>query len=152
MSLLLVTLILCRPVGPDDIPPPFTGERADLAAAPIESFLTGAEHNMVKAINARRAEAGLEPLAVHPRLLEAARVHARWMASTGSNVHGRSPGGFNAWGENIAWGQSTSSKAVLTWMNSPGHRANILGRYKYIGVAGYQRPGGPIKWCAQFAR
>ena len=53
--------------------------------------------------------------------------------------------------ENIAMGQPNSDQAVRDWMNSPGHRANILnGSYTRIGVAAYVSPSGAIYWCQQF--
>lgn len=41
---------------------------------------------------------------------------------------------FSTAGENIAAGQQTPASVMQSWMNSSGHRANILGNYKYIGV------------------
>jgi uncharacterized protein YkwD len=50
-------------------------------------------------------------------------------------------------GENVAMGQRTTGEVMRSWMASPGHRANIQGRYRFIGVGhsnGY--------WCVVFAR
>ena len=53
--------------------------------------------------------------------------------------------------ENIAMGQRTSNEVLNSWMNSSGHRANILNRsYRRIGVAAYTTPQGTIYWCQQF--
>jgi uncharacterized protein YkwD len=53
--------------------------------------------------------------------------------------------------ENIAMGQSSASEAMNSWMNSSGHRANILGGgYSTIGVAAYTSSSGQIFWCQQF--
>jgi uncharacterized protein YkwD len=46
-------------------------------------------------------------------------------------------------------GQSSSREVVRDWMNSPGHRANILGSYRRVGAAAYRSKGGAIYWCLQ---
>ena len=53
--------------------------------------------------------------------------------------------------ENIAQGYATVEDAVSGWMNSPGHRANILnGSYQRTGIAAYQDESGHAYWCQQF--
>ena len=53
--------------------------------------------------------------------------------------------------ENIAMGQPHSSDVVQSWMNSSGHRANILNPgHRRIGVAAYRTASGVIFWCQQF--
>jgi uncharacterized protein YkwD len=53
--------------------------------------------------------------------------------------------------ENIAMGQPHSSDVVQAWMNSPGHRANILNfGHRRIGVAAFRSDSGTIFWCQQF--
>ena len=50
-------------------------------------------------------------------------------------------------------GQNSSAEVINAWMNSSGHRANILNpSYTRIGVAAYVTPGGTIYWCQQFLR
>ena len=54
-------------------------------------------------------------------------------------------------GENIAGNYASPSAVVNAWMNSSGHRANILSEsYNYIGV-GYAYSGGDIYWAQLFA-
>ena len=54
-------------------------------------------------------------------------------------------------GENIGLGQRSAEEIVTAWMNSSGHRANILnGSYHKIGAAAYTAPNGSIYWCEQF--
>jgi uncharacterized protein YkwD len=70
------------------------------------------------------------------------------MAQSGNFVHTSKP-----LAENIALGQRDAAEALSSWMNSSGHRANILsGSYSRIGIAAYQSggPDGPIYWCQQF--
>ena len=58
---------------------------------------------------------------------------------------------FGAAGENIAAGQPTASSVHQAWMNSSGHRANILnGSFARIGV-GHAACGGSPRWTQNFA-
>jgi len=106
------------------------------------------ETNIIKYTNDQRAKYALAALEVDPELMKTARGHASWMARNRSLVHtSRAVAG------NIAMGQSHSREAVRNWMNSSGHRANILGgSHRRIGVAAYRTPGGTIYWCQQFRR
>ncbi len=104
------------------------------------------EQLLVEATNAQRARYGLPPLAVDNRLMSTARRHTAWMANSGSLRHGNYPVA-----ENIALGQETVEEVIRSWMNSSGHRANILGsRYSRLGVGAYQGPGGRVFWTQQF--
>jgi uncharacterized protein YkwD len=120
------------------------------AAAPAEkskeSDLIAIEANIVSYTNAQRARYGLPALEVDQGLMNSARSHCAWMARSQNLVHTNQPVG-----ENIAMGQASSSEAVRDWMNSSGHRANILNRgYRHIGVAAYRSRSGAIFWCQQF--
>jgi uncharacterized protein YkwD len=78
--------------------------------------------------------------------LGSARKHAAWMTNNRSMTHTS-----QAVGENIAMGQQSSTDVLNAWMNSDGHRANILNPgYTRIGVAAYTTPEGTIFWCQQF--
>ena len=58
---------------------------------------------------------------------------------------------FRGAGENIAWGQQTPKEVMNAWMNSPGHRANILNKnFKYIGVGNLQNSSGAQYWVQLF--
>jgi uncharacterized protein YkwD len=104
------------------------------------------EKQIVEQTNAQRVKYGLPPLAVDQGLLQSARTHTAWMTNNHTLQHTTKPVG-----ENIAMGQRTTDEAVNDWMNSPGHRANILnGSYKRIGVAAYQAADGTIYWCQEF--
>ena len=106
------------------------------------------EENIVKFTNAERVRQGLQPLEVDPSLMTSARRHASWMAQNRNMVHTRQPVA-----ENIAMGQPNSGAAVNDWMNSSGHRANILNQgHRRIGVAAYRTVSGTIYWCQQFLR
>jgi uncharacterized protein YkwD len=104
------------------------------------------EHRIVEETNQERVLMGLPPLEIDDSLIKSARGHCYWMSSTENFRHTSQPVG-----ENIALGQETVGEVVRDWMNSPGHRANILNRnYRRIGVAAYARPGGRIYWVQQF--
>ncbi|MER0245926.1 CAP domain-containing protein, partial [Streptomyces sp. HSW2009] len=93
---------------------------------------------VVELTNAERQAAGLRPLAVDPLLARAAQAHSADMVARDFYAH-TSPEGSEPWdraaaagcrhrgiGENIACGQRSPADVVRGWMNSPGHRANIL--------------------------
>lgn len=106
------------------------------------------EANMIKYTNAQRAQHGLPPLVVDAGLHRSAQRHAAWMTNTQTLRHTSA-----SVGENIAEGQSNSHEAVQDWMNSPGHRANMLNRgYTRIGAAAYTARNGRRFWCLQFLR
>ncbi|MEU7415503.1 CAP domain-containing protein [Streptomyces antibioticus] len=102
---------------------------------------------VVALTNRERAAAGLRPLAVDARLTTAAQAHCADMVARRFYSH-TSPEGGRPWdrtaaagsplrtvGENIACGQRTAAEVVEGWMNSPGHRANILKpAFTHIGV------------------
>jgi uncharacterized protein YkwD len=115
-------------------------------AASDTAKLIAVEKQMIDQSNAQRAKYGLPPLAVDQSLEKTARGHAVWMTNNRAMQHSNQ----NV-GENIAMGQHTPTEAFTDWMNSPGHRANILNSsYKRTGVAAYQTPDGTIYWCQQF--
>lgn len=105
------------------------------------------EQGIVDSTNAVRAQYGLPPLAVYSGLENSARAHTAWMTNNQSMTHS----GANC-GENIACGQQSVQEAMSAWINSPGHLANILGGYRYIGASGYTAPNGTVYWCEQFVQ
>lgn len=108
--------------------------------------LLAIEENIVYYTNLERERRGLRPLEIDSQLMETSRRHAAWMTNRQSLTHSHI-----GVGENIAVGQPTSEDVVHRWMNSRGHRANILnGSYTKIGVAAYQTESGRIYWCQQF--
>ena len=102
---------------------------------------------MVTLTNAERAKAGCGPLTVNGTLTAVAQAHSADMAAHNYFDHnsqdGRSPFDrmtaagyrYSTAAENIAAGQRTPQAVMTGWMNSPGHRANILNcALKEIGV------------------
>jgi uncharacterized protein YkwD len=96
--------------------------------------------------NVEREKAGLAALKPNEKLFGAARAHAANMARKEQLAHtldDKSPADrlkevgydFSTMGENVAAGQRTPQEAMSSWMNSEGHRRNILGRqFKEIGI------------------
>ncbi|MBX3415104.1 MAG: CAP domain-containing protein [Pirellulales bacterium] len=114
--------------------------------APDALALYPVEQAIVQRTNAERARNGLPPLEVDHTLVRSARRHAVWMTRARNMRHTTAPVA-----ENIAMGQRDSREAVRSWMNSSGHRANILSRgHRKIGVAAFRTPEGTIYWCQQF--
>ncbi|MCP9993813.1 CAP domain-containing protein [Streptomyces albogriseolus] len=111
---------------------------------------------VVELTNRERTRAGLRPLSRDPLLATAAQAHSADMVARDFYAH-TAPDGSKPWdraaaagsrcrtvGENIACGQRSAAEVVRGWMNSPGHRANILKpEFTHIGVgfAGGGRAG-----------
>lgn len=110
-------------------------------------------YEVVKLVNAERAKAGLQPLKENWELSRVARYKSQDMIDKNYFSHTSPTYGspfqmmkdfgisYQAAGENIAAGQRTPSEVVQAWMNSEGHRKNILSpSYTEIGV-GYVKGG-----------
>lgn len=118
---------------------------------------------VVDLVNVERAKAGCGPVTADPKLATAAQSHSDDMANRNYFDHA-SPEGYHAdhrieatgyrwstWGENIARGQKDPAAVMDAWMNSPGHRANILNcAFKQLGVGVRTGSGGPW-WTQVFA-
>ncbi|MFC0530174.1 CAP domain-containing protein [Phytohabitans kaempferiae] len=120
------------------------------------------ENRVVEITNQERAEAGCGPVRVNTRLANAARLHSQDQADHNNMSHtgsdGSSPwqrseraGYDNAIGENVAAGYRTSAAVMDGWMNSDGHRANILNcDAKAIGVGLAYASNGTPYWTQMF--
>lgn len=91
-------------------------------------------------VNQARTSAGLPGLIHNPSLDAVAVQWANQMGAANVMSHNPSyssqiPGGWTRAGENVAMGQPTPSEMHTAWMNSEGHRANILGDFTDIGIA-----------------
>ena len=115
---------------------------------------------VVALVNAERAKYNLPALQMSSELNRAALTRAKESAVSFSHTR---PNGssfstvltengitYRGSGENLAWGQSSPEAVVRAWMNSEGHRANILNsRYTTIGV-GYYLNGSTPYWSQLF--
>ena len=112
------------------------------------------EHNRIR--NDRDAK----PLQMDRRLEEAAKAHVEWMARneklshTGedeSTVYKRVGSGYQSLAENIAYGYRGEREVMQAWMDSYGHRKNIINQdLKYIGFGVATSKDGTVYWCAVF--
>ena len=118
------------------------------------------EEQVVTLVNKERAKAGLNKLEMDTKLQTAAAKRAKELKTLFS--HSRPDGSlcftvlneynviYMAAGENIAMGQTTPEAVMNSWMNSEGHRANILsGNFTKIGVGCYQY-NGRLYWVQLF--
>ncbi|GID26087.1 CAP domain-containing protein [Paractinoplanes brasiliensis] len=124
------------------------------------------ETEVVKLTNAQRTARGCKALRIDDRLVKAARAHSQDMVRNGFFDHTGSDGsnfvtrevraGYprkGASAENIAWGYRTPQQVVTGWMNSSGHRKNILNCSSVavgVGLA-YTSSGAPY-WTQDFGR
>ncbi|MCB5183289.1 CAP domain-containing protein [Streptomyces antimicrobicus] len=118
------------------------------------------ESAVLALVNKERAAAGCGPLATNAKLTAAARAYSDTMARSGVMSHTGPDGstmtsrveaagyGWSRLGENIARGQADAQAVMNAWMNSSGHRANILNcAFKEIGIGVHKGDGGP--WWTQ---
>jgi uncharacterized protein YkwD len=124
------------------------------------------ENEVVALTNAQRSRQGCPALRADDRLTAAAREHSADMVRQGYFSHTGSDGstfvvreiaaGYPRKGpsaENIAWGYRTPRDVVTGWMNSPGHRANILNCASVaVGVGLVYRADGTAYWTQDFGR
>jgi uncharacterized protein YkwD len=123
---------------------------AGLAALPAQAAPRDMSAKVLDLVNAERAKHGCPPLQIDAKLVRAAERQSRDMATQDFVSHtdpdGTTPGQrvhdtgyiFQMIGENIEAGSDTAEDAVDQWMQSPGHRANILTcAYRETGIAVY---------------
>ena len=118
---------------------------------------------VVNLVNEERSKEGLSPLTIDSKVQAAAMVRAKECEISFSHTR---PDGSNfasavkeqnvsyrSSGENIAYGQQTPEAVMNAWMNSSGHRANIMNpNFTTIGVGYYENAGGTDYWCQLFTR
>ncbi len=118
-----------------------------------DTAVTDYEQEVIRLVNAERAKKGLSPLTYDWELARVARYKSQDMKQNGYFSHESPVYGspfqmmksfgirYRTAGENIARGQASPQAVVTAWMNSSGHRANILNAaYTHIGV-GYVAGG-----------
>ena len=134
-------------------------------APPINTVAVATD--LVDRTNGARRAAGLPALTKSVNLMSAAQLHAEQMVKAGRMEH-ELPGqpyptlksrlaavqyDVRAAGENIAEGQRSAAEAVGTWMDSPGHRANILSRdYTELGTGVAAARNGRLYFVQVFGR
>lgn len=130
-------------------------------AAPLKSL----EDEVIKLVNAERAKAGLPALTANWQVARVARTKSQDMINKNYFSHQSPTYGspfnmmenfgikFSSAAENIAYGQKTPAEVMNGWMNSSGHRANILSRnITQIGVGCAKKSNGTLYWTQMFIK
>ena len=161
-----------QPVEPEIPTEPETPAEQEAPAQPTQptqpaepetstsSAVRAYEKEVVRLVNVERAKVGLAALTESERLSDIARIKSQDMRDNGYFAHNSPTYGtpfqmmksfgvtYRTAGENIAMGYATPEAVVSAWMNSAGHRANILNAsYTTIGV-GYVASGN--YWTQEF--
>ncbi len=137
----------------------------DKVTIPLDDpVLKGLEEQVVALVNKERQSKGLKPLAINWEVARVARYKSNDMRDRNYFNHTSPTYGspfdmlkkfnivYSTAGENIAKGQKTAQAVMTAWMNSEGHRANILNAsFTEIGV-GYSAGGGSTYWTQMFIR
>ena len=123
------------------------------------------EEEVLRLVNEERTKRGLNALKRASDLDALARAHSADMINRHffdhNNPDGQSPFdrmraagiSYRAAAENIASGQRSAEAVMNAWMNSSGHRANILnGTYTEIGIGAVKSSGGTIYWTQEFVK
>lgn len=142
-ALLLVWFL--SPSRKPEPPPPRAVQQACkdgqcvIRATPPKQVGSAFEREVVQITNRERARRGLQPLKINAKMMADARSWSTNQARRGRMYHSRM-----GYGENVAWNQKTPQEVMSAWMNSRGHRANILNpKYKEIGVGVVYGNRGP---------
>jgi uncharacterized protein YkwD len=143
-------------VGTPEPPPPPDPKVAGEKPKAEEFQPTPLEQAILDLANEERKKEGLPPLKPQEKLFQLSRAHSANMARQNKLEHildGKSPtdrargAGYGAFVyENCAWGPRTAPEVIRMWMNSPGHKANLLNKYVNeagVGMAVNDR-GGPF--------
>jgi len=132
-----------------------SSSRRSVSSTPASVSTSSLKQQVIDLVNVERRKAGLAPMTFNDRLEKAAQGHAEDMKSRNYFSHTTPEGvvfstriknaGYpqkpcncsysTSYGENIARGQTTAQKVMTDWMNSPGHKKNILSSsFKEIGI------------------
>ncbi|MGZ7148466.1 CAP domain-containing protein [Bacillus sp. BC08] len=149
-----------KPAENNNTQKPAEQKPAEQKPAEEAKSLSEFEQRVVELTNAERARQGLPALKIDTELSKVARVKSEDMQKNNYFDHNSPTYGspfdmmkkfgisYTSAGENIAQGQRTPEEVVQAWMNSAGHRANILNNgFTHIGV-GYVESGN--YWTQQF--
>ena len=133
--------------------------------APAANSLGAYENQVVTLVNQERAKAGLAPLKINTKLAGVAERKAEDLRDKNYFAHNSPTYGspfdmmkqfgitYTSAGENIAKGQKTPAEVMNGWMNSPGHKANIMNaNYTEIGVGYVTDSNGTTYWVQHFIR
>ena len=140
--------VRCIRIEPDQAYMPIYGENGqETAKFNSEEYV----QEVVRLINDERIKEGLAPLTADNRISDAAQIRAQELQKKWGHIR---PGGgfyytvfeelnisYYSCCENIAAGQDSPQSVVQSWLDSTGHRANIMGSYNKIGVGVFEIDG-----------
>lgn len=149
----------CANNRPDTLPDAGVGLTPPAIVQP--STVSAYAQEVARLVNIERAAAGLAPLRLDETLCAAAQRRAEEIDISFSHTRPNGSSSFSvlkefgftyrAVGENIAKGSPTPQRVVDGWMNSAGHRANILHeRFTTLGVGVYEDAAGTMHWVQIF--
>lgn len=122
--------------------------------APSNDSMTESEKKLLELHNIQRELKGRVSLKFDPYLNNYAINHAQWMANRNWMKHSDVSvllGKYSTSGENIAWNQRSEEEVMNAWMNSSGHRANILNRnFNAAGFGKINNSKQEPYWCTVF--
>lgn len=157
--------IFFRPGKPNKPGVPVTPGKPETPETPpiTSNNLSKEELEVVRLVNIEREKNGLKPFSISNKLSDVAREKSKDMAVNKYFSHTSPTYGspfemmkqfgisYKTAGENIAKGYLSAQSVVSGWMNSPGHRANILNAsFNTIGVGAYKTSNNTIYWTQMF--
>ena len=115
---------------------------------------------VVELANAERKKAGVPEVPVDPQLMKLAAIRAEELATSFSHTRPNGEGDQYTGLPDYEWvmcnlgmGHRSPAEAVTGWMNSPGHRRNMLyAGHDSVGAGCYQDSAGKLYWCIIFYR
>lgn len=137
--------------------------KPDIDTGVSNSDFSAYQKEVLDLVNVERSKAGLAPLTLDAKLSNVATIKSQDMINKNYFDHNSPTYGspfdmmnqfgisFSAAGENIAEGQRTPQEVMNSWMNSPGHRANILSpKFTKLGVGIAKDSNGRLHWTQMF--
>lgn len=137
-------------VSPSPSPTPPTTDICESQSSQLSASEKTLIGDVCRLVNIERAKVGLAPLTLETQRTHVAQAHSIDMATRNffnhTNPDGQDPFAriraagisYRAAGENIAMGQTSAQQVMTSWMNSSGHKANILNsNFKRLGVGVY---------------
>lgn len=126
------------------------------------AVFSGLDNDVLSQTNQFRKSKGKTALVMRDDLNRIAEKHSENMArGRVSFGHGgfnsrfaaarQSVQGMNNFAENVAYGATTGKEVVADWKKSPGHRKNLLGNFKYIGIGTAKDKNGRMYYTQVFA-
>ena len=148
-------------LSPDDIA--LQDEEITHSSAELGDNIKGSaiEIKILELVNEYRKSEGLTPLKAHNAIQTATDVHTVYMIQKGEISHDgfesrindlRAEINVRSAGENVAAGQPTAESVVMSWINSEGHRKNIVGNFTHFHVSAIKNTNGRYYYTNIFVR